>query len=342
MAAVVTVAAMWAARVVPAVSPMVISLLIGAVAGSVLAVIGASRPHVVRWQRVVHPGTQWAAKHLLRAGVVLLGFQIAFREVLSLGWHGLGVVALTMIVTFGGTLLLGRWLRLPSEISLLIATGYSVCGAAAISAMTAAVGGTSEKDDEAVGTGLAMVTLFGSVAIFVLPWLAGLLNLSDHDAGLWIGASVQEVAQVVMAAGSVSTAALATATVAKLTRVALLAPLVAVAGVVMRRRAAAASAVTDTAIDAPAGDKPRRRTSPVPLFVVGFCVAVAIRSVDVLPAEWIAMLTRSSQILFVAAMFAMGLGINLPHLVRSGRRSLVLGAVAALLVTAVALAGTLA
>ncbi|MEK8225293.1 putative sulfate exporter family transporter [Oerskovia sp. M15] len=81
-----------------------------------------------------------------------------------------------------------------------------------------------------MATALALVTIFGSIAIFVLPWLAAVLGLSHDRAGLWIGASVQEVAQVVTAGGAISASALATATVSKLARVVLLAPLVAGAG----------------------------------------------------------------------------------------------------------------
>lgn len=348
LTAAVTLIVLWTARLTPTISPMVVSLVVGAAAGSILGGLGRARPATRRHVARIRPGTAWTARHVLRAGVVLLGVQVSIPEVLDLGWRGLAVVAVTMVATLAGTLALGRWLRLPRVTSLLVATGYAVCGAAAVSAMRGALGGDDERDDEAAASALALVTLFGSLAIPALPWLAGLLGLGDHDTGLWIGASVQEVAQVVTAAGSVSDPALATATVAKLTRVVLLAPLVAVVGVLVARRTRRVGLPDRDATAggggpfAPAPSRGGTRGAPpVPLFVVGFCLAVAARSLGLLPPEWVDALARTSQIAFVAAMFAMGLGIDVGHLVRTGRRALLLGALSAVLVTGVALVGVL-
>jgi uncharacterized integral membrane protein (TIGR00698 family) len=280
-----------------------------------------------------------------------LGLRLSVPDVLALGWRGLVVVAGTLAVTFAGTLLLGRRVGTTREESLLVATGFAVCGAAAVSAMTGVLergrpGETPQERAEreralrdAVAAALALVTAYGTLAIVVLPPLARLLGLGDERAGLWIGASVQEVAQVVAAAGAVSTAALATATVAKLARVVLLAPLVAGVGTVRGRRAAREASRARLAAgrrDAglPAG---ARRPAPVPLFVVGFLAAVAVRSLGVLPDPVLAAADTVTTVLFVAAMFALGLGVDVPRLLRTGRRTLLLGGLAALLSTATAL-----
>lgn len=344
------------AQVVP-LSPLVLSLLVGAVVGSVLGSLrrahGASdavgqTTRAARWADALttrtQEGTRWTAMRVLRAGVVLLGLQLSLPEVLALGWRGLAVVAITVAVTFSATLALGRVLRVPRVTSLLVATGFSICGAAAISAMQGVVGGGDDDEsrreaDDAVATALALVTIFGSLAIFVLPWLAGLLGLADDRAGLWIGASVQEVAQVVTAGGAISAAALATATVSKLARVVLLAPLVAGAGV-LRARSERVARPAD--VEAAAGARPARRTPPVPLFVVGFLVAVLVRSTGLLPASVVEVTTVVTTLLFTAAMFAMGLGVDVAHLVRTGRRALVLGTASAAVVTGTSLVAVLA
>lgn len=358
------------ARLVPTVSPLVVALVLGALVAPVLGRLATTRRGAAT-VAATRPGVAWTSRVVLRVGVVLLGFQLSLPEVLGLGWRGLVVVTTTLAVTFAGTLALGRVLRVPRVTTLLVATGFSVCGAAAISAMQGVVdrpGRTPDEvreDDDGVATALALVTVYGTLAIVVLPWLAGLLGLTDDRAGLWIGASVQEVAQVVTAAGTISAPALATATVAKLARVALLAPLVAVAGVLVARgarRAASALAATgalgasdatsSSAADdgesrgAGAGSEAgagagRRRVAPVPWFVVGFVAAVALRSLGVVPAPVLAVLVTASTLAFVAAMFALGLGVDVPTLVRTGRRSLVLGALSAVLVTATALVGVL-
>ncbi|MET7136101.1 putative sulfate exporter family transporter [Cellulosimicrobium sp. MI9406] len=354
------------ARLVPTVSPLVVALVLGALVAPALGRLATTRRGGAT-VAATRPGVAWTSRVVLRVGVVLLGFQLSLPEVLGLGWRGLVVVTTTLAVTFAGTLALGRVLRVPRVTTLLVATGFSVCGAAAISAMQGVVdrpGRTPDEvreDDDGVATALALVTVYGTLAIVVLPWLAGLLGLTDDRAGLWIGASVQEVAQVVTAAGTISAPALATATVAKLARVALLAPLVAVAGVVVARgaRRAASALATTSALGAPGAapstgaddgeprgvgagaEAKKRRVAPVPWFVVGFVAAVALRSLGVVPAPVLAVLVTASTLAFVAAMFALGLGVDVPTLVRTGRRSLVLGALSAVLVTATALVGVL-
>ena len=331
LVALATAVVLGGARVVPAVSPLVVALALGAVVGS-LVVGRVRRPRAVARVAALRPGVGWASSTVLRAGVVLLGLQLSVPEVLGLGWRGLVVVTTTLAATFAGTLALGRLLRVPRATALLVATGFSVCGAAAVSAMQGVVARPGRtpaqvrEDDDAVATSLALVTVYGTLAIVALPWLAGLLRLDDAQTGLWIGASVQEVAQVVTAAGTVSAAALATATVAKLARVALLAPMVTGAGVVAARSGA------------PAG---RSRVAPVPWFVVGFLVAVALRSTGVVPVPVLDAAAALTTLAFVAAMFALGLGVDVPRLVRTGRRALVLGALSALLVTTAALVGVL-
>ncbi|MBD5787791.1 putative sulfate exporter family transporter [Cellulosimicrobium terreum] len=346
-----TLAVLLASRTVPTVSPLVVALALGAVVGSFVIgrVRGARSTAAVA---ALRPGIAWTSSNVLRTGVVLLGLQLSIPEVLALGWQGLVVVTTTLAVTFSATLALARLLRVPRTTGLLVATGFSICGAAAISAMQSVVArpGRSPRqvreDDDAVAGALALVTVYGTLAIVVLPWLAGVIGLDGDRAGLWIGASVQEVAQVVTAAGAVSATALATATVAKLARVALLAPIVMVAGIVSARAAARGTsgsgggATSGIAGNSPEADR-RRRVAPVPWFVVGFVVAVAVRSLGLLPAPVLDAAATVTTVAFVAAMFAMGLGVDLPRLLRTGRRTLVLGAASALVVTGTALVGVL-
>ena len=181
---------------------------------------------------------------------------------------------------------------------------------------------------DALGTSLALVTIYGSLAIFVLPWLVSLLGLDDAQAGLWIGASVQEVGQVVAAAGVVSTTALAAATVAKLARVVLLAPLTA--GVALVRQAGDGAQPGD-----------RAKVAPIPLFVVGFLAAVLVRSTGVLPTGLLTVAETASNLRLTAAMFALGTGVDLRRLVTTGGRPLALGAIATMIAVGVSLAGVL-
>ena len=161
------------------------------------------------------PDLSGVTRRLLRTGVVLLGLQLSVVQLWDLGPGVLVAVLTTVSVTFFGTVLLGRWLGLPRGLSVLVASGFSICGASAI----AAVEGRVDREDEHVATSVTLVTLYGTLAMVALP----LLNATPQ----WIGLSVHEVAQVAAAA---PTGGLATAMAVKLGRVALLAPIVAGVG----------------------------------------------------------------------------------------------------------------
>ena len=269
------------------------------------------------------PGLAWAARRPLRLGVVLLGLGLSVPAVLALGVRGVVVVVVTVVATATATLAAGRALGVPPVLRTLVAAGFSICGAAAVVA-TAAVVDPDGDHEEDVGVALALVTAFGTVTLVALPLVAGLLGLDDATAGIWIGASVHEVAQVVAAGGAVSAAALGAAAATKLGRVVLLAPFVAVVGVARRRGARD---------DAVAG---RARSQPplVPLFVVGFLAAVALRASGLLPDGVLDVAATVTTVLLATAMVALGTGVDVRRLARgmrgrgSGPRAAALAAVA--------------
>lgn len=276
------------------------------------------------------PGTRWASRRLLRAGVVLLGLQLSVQELAALGSGELLVILATVVVTYLGTLWLGSRLGVGRRITVLVATGFAICGASAVAAMSSVVDedGAEESD---VPTAIALVTLYGTIALLVLPLLRPLTGLGDREMGLWIGASVHEVAQVVAAAAAVSATALAIAVVVKLARVVLLAPLVAVVGVFERRRRVRS---------VPPSNTQRQGSTPiVPLFVVGFLGMVVLRSMHILPDGVVGVTSWVTSALLTAAMFGLGTGVHVRSLVRTGPRALVLGAASTLLATGVSLVG---
>ena len=264
-------------------------------------------------------GLSFAARPILRAGVVLLGVRLSLGDVVALGPVSLGVVASTVAITFFGTQALGRRLGLSRDLSLLVATGYSICGASAI----AAVEGATDAEEEEVAAALGLVAVAGTAAIFVLPWLNGSIGLSDASFGAWAGASIHDVGQVVAAAGATE-AALSAAVVVKLTRVVLLAPIVA--GVNLSRNRTKSDAA-DTPL--------------LPLFVVGFLAAILVRSSGVLTPAAIGFATTVESVLLTAAMVGLGSAVRIDKLRRLGPAPLLLGLLAWILVGSVSLAGVL-
>ena len=303
-----------------------VSPLVAAVAFGALLTNTGLHP---RWAR---PGTHFAAKTLLRAGVVLLGFQLAVGDVFRLGGPALAVVVAVVAVTFFGTQRLGRRLGVSPGLSLLIATGFSICGASAVAAMD----GACDADEEEVAFAVALVTLCGSLAIVVLPALAGPLGLHGGAFGEWVGASVHDVAQVVAAASGAGPASLQAAVVVKLTRVVLLAPMVT--GVTLARRRSSRRAEPAAA---GGGDQdPATRRPPVmPLFVALFLVAAAVRSTGVVPASELNAIRTAGSLTFAAALVGLGTGVRVAKLRRLGGRPLLLGLSAWALIGAVSYAG---
>jgi uncharacterized integral membrane protein (TIGR00698 family) len=275
------------------------------------------------------PGLHFAAKTLMRAGIVLLGLKLSLGDIGRLGWFAILVIVVLVVATFFGTWWLGRLFRLPGDQPLLVAAGFAICGASAIGAMGSVTG--SRREEQA--TPVALVTLCGTLAIAVLPLLQAPLGLTNLEFGHWVGAGVHDVGQVVATAQIAGPAALAIAVVVKLTRVLMLAPMVAGASLVVRRRAlgAVASGVNEN-------EGETRRPAVVPLFVAGFLAAVLLHSFVFVPPPVLAGADVVQTVLLAAALFGLGSAVRFATLVKTGGRSLAVGGLAWLLVAALAFA----
>jgi uncharacterized integral membrane protein (TIGR00698 family) len=279
---------------------------------------------LIRNTGLFHPrirhGIRAATKRFLRLGVVLLGLQLSLPEILGLGLPVLLLIIASVFVSFFVTRYIGERLGLTRAASTLMAAGFSICGASAIAGMQSIV----DADDDEVAGAIAMVTLYGSAAILGLPVAGALLGLSDETFGIWSGLAVHEVAQVVATASTAGAAALAVATVVKLGRVVLLAPVAALVSVGVRRSTRRAST----------------HAAPiVPLFVAGFLALVLVRSTGIVPGPVLDAASFTATLLLAAAMFGLGTGIDIPHLARTGGRGLVLGGISTVFLGGITLAG---
>ena len=338
-AAVAVVVATAAARVVPGVS-----------AGVIAVFLGVALTNLGGLHRSLVPGLGFTSRRVLRLAIVLLGLQIALPQLLALGGQALALVAVATGVTFAATRWAGGRLGVSPRRSLLIATGVSVCGAAAVAAMHE----VADSDDDDVAAAVGVVVLYGSASIVTLPLLAGVLGLTPQQLGLWAGASVHEVAQVAAIGAAAGAGVLVSAVAVKLARVVLLAPIVGLTAVSLRRAAtdrfASGSArdaegTGDAGSTGSAGDGGStggtvRRPPVVPLFVAGFVAAVAARSLGAVPPEIIQVVPGLTAALLAAALFALGTGVDLRKLARGGR-SLLLGGIATAIIGGISLFGVL-
>ncbi|MFC4079092.1 YeiH family protein [Amycolatopsis samaneae] len=286
----------------PVLGALTVAVVLGVLTGSLPVLTDELRQAIGR-----------VTKRLLRAGVVLLGLQLALPAVLSLGPGTLLAVVLTVGVTFAGTLGIGKLIRVPRGLAMLVATGFSICGASAIAAME----GVVERKDSDVATAVALVTCYGSIAIAAVPLLGNALGLEGIRLGTWAGISVHEVAQVVAAATPAGAGAVAIAIVVKLSRVVLLAPMVALVSVAENRKRT----------------RPDGARAPlVPLFVLGFLAMVVVRSTGILPGAVLDVAKIASTLLLAGALFGLGCAVRIGVLIRTGGRALLLGLLSTLLV----------
>lgn len=296
--------------------PVVPLLTVCVVLGIAVGQIPAGRALL---DSVFAPGIAFSARRLMRIGVVLLGLKLSLVDVAGLGWATFFSTVAIVVLSFGGTWALGKLFRLPGHEPLLIATGFAVCGASAIGAMSGVVRAKNSEQAPPI----ALVTLCGTLAIFVLPAFWHPLGLDALQFGHWVGAGVHDVGQVVATAQLAGSGALAVALVVKLTRVLMLAPMVAVASVVERRRAVPTGAT---------------RPPIVPLFVVGFLGAILVRTFLPVPDAALSAADTVQTVLLALALFALGAGVDLRRLLTTGWRALVVGLLAWLLIALLALA----
>lgn len=259
----------------------------------------------------LQPGLAIASRRVLRLGIVVLGLQLSLASIVSLGWLTIVAIIALVALSFTITWLIARAFRLEGDQAVLFAAGFSICGVSAVGAMSAARG----SDPKDTGTPVALVTLYGTLAIVVLPALAPVFGLDPVQFGHWVGASVHDVGQVVATAQTMGTIALAAAVVVKLTRVLMLAPMVAIASIQTRRRGPSTGSGTGT------GKQP----AIVPLFILGFLALVLVRTFAPLPEVVIEDAGILQSILLAMALFGIGASLRLEKLARSGARALAAG-----------------
>ena len=273
----------------------------------------------------VEPGVRWTLHYLLRAGIVLLGFRLVFQDMLTVGAGGLALVVLAVASTLALAVVAGRALGLPDTLSVLVGSGTGICGASAV----VAVDGVIRGREQDVACAIAIVTVFGTVAMFAYPVIAAHLGLSEAAYAAWAGSSIHEVAQAVAAGFAFDAQAGVDASLYKLSRVALLAPVCAILAFWWHRRAGGS------------GQEKATGRAPFPWFVVLFVVMVGLNSVLPLSTDLRDGLVAVDSALLAAAMVAMGLQTRLVAVARLGWRPLALGALVAVWISLLALGGAL-
>ena len=247
------------------------------------------------------PGIAFAARPVLRSGVALLGVRITYEQLLALGPRPVLLVLIGVPLTIGFGLLLARLLKRPKRFGALTAGSVAICGASAAMAIASILPRHGRSDRELVFTVIG-VTSLSTIAMILYPILVAALDFDPVTSGIFIGATIHDVAQVVGAGYLLGDQAGDTATFTKLLRVGMLVPTVLIISLVMARHA----------------PKEGKRPPLLPGFLVGFLALVGANSLGWIPAEIQAPLTQLSRWCLVTAIAAIGIKASVAELAELG------------------------
>lgn len=277
--------ATWAAQlpmlVALKISPLIVGILLGAVLGNAT---GANLP------AVLGSGITFSAKKILRLAIILYGFRITFSQIADVGLAGFVLDVLMVSITLVLGIVVGtRWLGMDKETAIMTSAGAAICGAAAVVATEPVVKAEAHKTAIAVAT----VVIFGTTAMFLYPlvYRTGVVPMSEDVFGIYVGASVHEVAHVVGAGEAVSAATANTAVIVKMTRVMLLAPALLAIGWFLSRNS----------------DEESEAGLVIPWFAVGFIAVAGFNSLELLNPSVVDQIVQVDTFLLTMAMTALGL-----------------------------------
>lgn len=293
------------------------------VSGVIIAIIaGILIKNTIGVAPVFQRGIDFALKKVLKGAIILLGLSLSFVTVVTTGAKALTIILICVTFAITITYAIGKKLGLPDKLATLIGIGTAICGSTAIVAASPAI----DARDEEVTFSVATITIFGVLAIFLYPLLGKMMVLTDLQFGTWSGVAVHETAQVVAAGFAFSDPAGQIATVVKLTRTVLLAPIVLILGILYSRnqRGQSVSKVNYFKI--------------FPWFVVGFIAMAGLRtmgdSLFLESTQWsnfLAQASTLSKFMIVTSMAGVGLLTNFDDMKRVGIKPFIVGLVASLI-----------
>jgi len=259
------------------------------------------------------PGIRFTGKKVLQWSIVGLGFGLDLGEVARTGLESLGVMLGTLAVAFVAAWLLGRLLRVPGKLTVLVGVGTAICGGSAIAAVAPII----RPQDHETAFAISTIFLFNLVAVVLFPALGHWMGLSDAGFGLWAGTAINDTSSVVAAGYAYSQPAGDYATIVKLTRATMIVPVcIAIAALVAWRGAGAGGEA--------AAPKPGL-AKVFPWFIAWFLVASALRTAGLVPEVLLAPLHVAAVALMVLALAAIGLSADLRRMRAAGARPILLG-----------------
>lgn len=297
----------WQALKALSISPLIIGIVLG------MAYANSLRNHLpATWG----PGIKFCSKSILRLGIILYGFRLTFQDVVAVGVPGIVIDCIIVAVTILGGVMVGKWLKMDSDIALLTSIGSGICGAAAVLGAEATIKTQPYKTAVAVAT----VVIFGTISMFLYPigYRAGIIDLTPDQMGIFSGATLHEVAHAVGAGNAMGDEIANVSIITKMIRVMLLVPVLLILG---WWAAASARRSKDNA------EKRGKGKVQVPWFAFGFLLVIGFNSLDLLPAPVVSWINDFDTFLLTMAMAALGAETSFDKFRQAGAKPFVLATI---------------
>lgn len=285
--------------------------IIGATVMALL--VGMALNFMLSRYKIFDVGVSYTAKTLLRIGIVLMGVNMNFAEVLSVGKYSLFVMIFTMATAFGAGNLIGKMFGVNWKLTNLLSVSTAICGGSAV----AAVGPVIKAKNEDIAYAISSTFIFDILTVVVIPWIGIAMGMSNAGYGLWVGTAVNDTSSVVAAGYAFSDFAGNTAVIVKLTRTLFIIPYVLIFSVITERLEAKSEGIK--------GRVSVNFKKIFPYFIILFLVVVALRSTGIIPTNLVPTLSKTSKFCMVMALSAIGLKTSFKDIKNIGFKPMILG-----------------
>lgn len=291
------------------------SLIPGDIIGATVMalLVGMALNPILNKYKQFGAGVSYAGSMVLRIGIVLMGVNMNFSEVIDVGKYSLFVMIFTMATAFGAGNLIGRLFGMNWKLTNLLSVSTAICGGTAV----AAVGPVIKAKDEDVTYAISSTFIFDVLTVVVIPWIGIALGMSNAGYGLWVGTAVNDTSSVVAAGYAFSEFAGNTAVIVKLTRTLFIIPYVLIFSIITERLEAKSEVVH--------GHSSINWGKIFPYFIILFLAVVALRSIGIIPNNIVPALSKTSKFCMVMALSAIGLKTSFGDIKNIGFKPMILG-----------------
>lgn len=303
------------------------SILPGNIIGAtvVALLVGMALNPVLNKYGNLNAGIDFTAKMVLRLGIILMGVNLNFAEVLSVGSYAVFVMMFTMATAFGAGNIIGKLLGIDWKLTNLLAISTAICGGSAV----ATVGPVIKADDEDMAYAISATFIFDIITVVAFPLIGIALGMSDSGFGIWVGTSVNDTSSVVAAGYAFSEIAGNTAVIVKLTRTLFIIPFVLIFSLISERIEAKTNGTQ--------GRVPINFRKIFPYFIIFFLIMVGLRSIGVIPPAIVPVLSNTSRFCMIMALGAIGLKTSFKDIKDIGPKPMLMGFLVDTLVVLVSL-----